>query len=127
MRKIEFRGKSVKNNLWYYGDLQINSIGDTWISELDCGEGDRGFFENVKWDTVGQLACIDRMKNKLYEGDIFHLGDPNIKYVIEWIDCGLKGRQISNNSFVGLEYHKNDIIKLGTIHDNKKEGSTPLF
>lgn len=36
MRKIEFRGKSVKNDRWYYGDLQTNSVNDTWISDLDC-------------------------------------------------------------------------------------------
>ena len=119
MRKIEFRGKSVKNDRWYYGDLQTNSVNDTWISDLDCWEGDRGFFENVKYSTVGQFTgAYDSKKNKIFEGDIYHMGDKNILYVVKWLDCGLKGRQISNKSCAGLDYWSDKIVIVGNIHDN---------
>lgn len=54
---------------------------------------------------------------KLFEGDIFHLGDPNIKYVVEWLDCGLKGRQIGSKSTVGLEHWKDRIKIISNVFE----------
>jgi hypothetical protein len=45
----------------------------------------------------------------LKKGTVFHLGDPNIKYVVEERGGILIGRQINNQSFVGLEYWKEKI------------------
>lgn len=41
-----------------------------------------------------------------------------ILYVVEWIDCGLKGRQIKNISWIGLDYWKDDIEVIGNIYEN---------
>ena len=116
MRIIEFRGKSVKSGRWYVGNLQTNSIYDTWISELDCGEGDRGFFENVKQETVGQFTGLyDSKKNKIFEGDI--LKDLRMGYntKVSFIGNGFVSE--SNSGYVGLfETELYEVI--GNIYDN---------
>ena len=58
------------------------------------------------------------MGKEIYEGDIFYIGSKKIMYVVEWIDCGLKGRQIKNKSWIGLDYWKDDIEVIGNIYEN---------
>lgn len=60
----------------------------------------------------------DKNNKEIYEGDIFHIGSKKILYVVEWIDCGLKGRQIKNKSWIGLDYWKDDIEVIGNIYEN---------
>lgn len=60
----------------------------------------------------------DKNNKEIYEGDIFHIGSKKIMYVVEWIDCGLKGRQIKNKSWIGLDYWKDDIEVIGNIYEN---------
>ena len=60
----------------------------------------------------------DKNEKEIYEGDIFHIGSKKILYVVEWIDCGLKGRQIKNISWIGLDYWKDDIEVIGNIYEN---------
>ena len=60
----------------------------------------------------------DKNEKEIYEGDIFHIGSKKILYVVEWIDCGLKGRQIKNKSWIGLDYWKDDIEVIGNIYEN---------
>ena len=60
----------------------------------------------------------DKNNKEIYEGDIFHIGSKKILYVVEWIDCGLKGRQIKNISWIGLDYWKDDIEVIGNIYEN---------
>lgn len=136
MRTIEFRGKSVKNDHWHYGDLQTNSENDTWISELDCGEGDNGFFINVKYQTVGQFTGkYDKLKNKIFEGDICEVlycnhSSPDVKIIQEVIfenGCFILraknhlGLELEDSRlYVPLYYSDapNKIKIIGNIHDN---------
>ena len=60
----------------------------------------------------------DKNEKEIYEGDIFYTGSKKILYVVEWIDCGLKGRQIKNKSWIGLDYWKDDIKVIGNIYEN---------
>ena len=62
----------------------------------------------------------DKNNKEIYEGDIFHIGSKKILYVVEWIDCGLKGRQIKNKSWIGLDYWKDDIEIIGNIYENSE-------
>lgn len=59
-------------------------------------------------------------------GDIIHLGDKKIIYIVEWQDTGLRGRQFNNRSYVGLSYWQELIEVIGNIYDNpnllEKEG-----
>lgn len=60
----------------------------------------------------------DKNGVEIYEGDIFHLGDPNIKYIVEQHDCGLSGRQNGNKSRVGLTYWQSNIEVIGNVFEH---------
>ena len=87
-------------------------------------------YENNRQEIVG--ACFedielmqytglkDKNNKEIYEGDIFHIGSKKILYVVEWIDCGLKGKQIRNGSWIGLDFWKDDIEVIGNIYENSE-------
>ena len=69
-------------------------------------------------DLMQYTGLRDKNGKEIYEGDIFSLGSEKILYVVEWIDVGLRGRQISNRSYVGLEWWKDRIEIVGNIYEN---------
>lgn len=71
-------------------------------------------WNNSEWCS----GLTDINGKKIFVGDIYNMGDESILYVVEWIDCGLKGRQISNKSCVGLDYWNDKIVIVSNIHDN---------
>ena len=73
-------------------------------------------FEDI--ELMQYTGLKDKNNKEIYEGDIFHTGSKKILYVVEWIDCGLKGRQIKNKSWIGLDYWKDDIEVIGNIYEN---------
>lgn len=70
------------------------------------------------WIVMQFTGLTDKSGNDIYEGDIYHQGDTTIKYVVEWIDTGLKGRQVSNKSYAGIEHFRNKIEVIGNIHEH---------
>ena len=70
-------------------------------------------------ETVGQFTGImDKSGEELFEGDIYNMGDDNIRYVVVWRNCMFMGKQIGSNSYAGLDYFESDIKKVGNIYDN---------
>jgi len=55
---------------------------------------------------------------EIFEGDVITNGDKNIKYVVEWHDCGLRARQINNESYIGLAYWQNRLEIIGNVFEN---------
>ena len=82
--------------------------------DVDCYE--HTDFKDI--ELMQYTGLKDKNNKEIYEGDIFHIGSKKILYVVEWIDCGLKGKQIRNGSWIGLDFWKKDIEILGNIYEN---------
>ena len=53
----------------------------------------------------------DKNGVKLYEGDIIHNGDPNIKYTVVWDNEWLGKCHGCYGSYIGLRYWQDNIEK----------------
>ena len=102
MREIKFR-------IW---DINARK----WLKSFNTNLLDIHEFNLAK--IMQYTGLKDKNNKEIYEGDIFHIGSKKILYVVEWIDCGLKGRQIKNKSWIGFDYWKDDIEVIGNIYEN---------
>lgn len=61
----------------------------------------------------------DKNGKDIYESDILHFGDKNIKYTVVWHDCGLVCRQnSSSSSYAGIEHWEKHAEVIGTLYEN---------
>lgn len=60
----------------------------------------------------------DKNDKEIYEGDIYHVGDKNIRYLVVWFDSGFEGKQLRSTSYAGLKSWAKDIEVLGNIYEN---------
>lgn len=121
MREIKFRCWDIDERKFVVNETDRLGCGDT----KKC-MSERVDFENNSVEINADERYIfseytgleDKNGKEIYEGDIFHIGSKKILYVVEWIDCGLKGSQIKNKSWIGLDYWKDDIEVIGNIYEN---------
>ena len=132
MRTIKFRGKNRDKNEWVNGDLVVdedgmhNVVRAKIITHCFTKSFQGGGFDHysistlVEPKTIGQFTgLLDKNGMEIYEGDVVHLGDPRITYVLLWLDCGLKAKQIgAYGSFCGVTYWAETMTIVGNIHDN---------
>jgi hypothetical protein len=119
-----FRVFSIKHNNWIYGDLihtpekRMRIINYTDISS----DGVDNFItinEMVESNSVGQCTGVfDRNADDIYEGDIYTMGDKNIKYKVVWHDSGFIGKQLNSSSYAGLEHWREQIKIIGNVYQN---------
>ena len=88
----------------------------------------RGYYENMQTGPGEWFSGLmqytgqkDKNGKEVYEGDIFHLGDPNITYTIVYFDTAFRGKQNGASSYVGLDGWKDCIEVIGNIYEREKE------
>ena len=123
MRKILFRGKTVKEQ-WAYGLLA--HIGNAWYISNKAGVATA--YEVIP-STVGQYTGLkDKNGTKIFEGDIVQTNKfflsvgLNAKYVIEYdveIACFIGTMQKSYvKHFTTFQNDSDQFEVIGNIHDN---------
>lgn len=134
-RQILFRGR--KGNMWYFGDLQHDQDGNTFIAFHDNIEHVRRV-KPVEPETVGQLiGLVDKNGKQIFEGDILSFANNYEPYFAKVIfttedvaSCGCCYSAFEGSGFVGKvlpgskyvyscfagAMSKAEIV--GNIHDN---------
>lgn len=115
-REILFRGKQKNTGDWFYGNLfDKDNSGRTHITTTSIG------CLNIDPETVGQYTGMtDKNGKRIFEGDIYSMGEERILYKVVYRAPHFIGNQIGNKSYAGLDYWKDDIEVIGNIHDNKE-------
>lgn len=118
-RDVVFRGKSKSTGEWVEGSLIGNDVIVGKIVEFEEDYFCTEFWYKVDPETVGQFTGMtDKKGKKLFEGDVYSMGEKNILYVVIFDKSQFIGKQVGNRSLAGLEYWKSDIEIIGNIHDN---------
>lgn len=115
-REIKFRGKSVLNDEWIYGDLVHRINSPKTISPVQInGIG-------VKEDTVGQFTGLfDKNGKEIYEGDIIEGFDIIIEvWYSEDRACFIAEMKEPQNCMVDIlgGYDTGRMEIIGNIYDN---------
>ena len=118
-RENLYRGKRVDTGEWVEGSLIGNDVIVGKIVEFEEDYFCTEFWYKVDPETVGQFTGMtDKKGKKLFEGDVYSMGDKNILYVVIFDKSQFIGKQVGNRSLAGLEYWKSDIEIVGSVHDN---------
>ena len=118
-RENLYRGKRVDTGEWVEGSLIGNDVIVGKIVEFEEDYFCTEFWYKVDPETVGQFTGIaDKKGKKLFEGDVYSMGEKNILYVVIFDKSQFIGKQVGNRSLAGLEYWKSDIEIVGSVHDN---------
>ena len=118
-REILFRGKRVDNGECVEGSLIGNDVIVGKIVEFEEDYFCTEFWYKVDPKTVGQFTGMtDKNGKRIFEGDIYSMGEKNNFYVVIFDKSQFIGKQVRNRSLTGLGYWKSDIEIVGNIHDN---------
>ena len=115
MRIIKFRGKTIKTGEWVYGYLNVNSKGETFISNEFS-------YWIVDPKTVGQFIGLpDKNKVEIYEGDIAQRVYEEKRFAPFEIEWGIiYGEELGEPQAFGYDLYdtENNLEIIGNIYDN---------
>jgi len=74
-------------------------------------------FLDDDWTLLQYIGHNDKYGVKIFRGDIYTQGCSNIKYEVIFRGCGFVGRQVNNNSLVGISHFIKSIVICGNIHE----------
>lgn len=121
MRKILFRGKSIKTNEWIYGNLLIN-YKNSGVNIINPTETKNLF--QIKSETICQYTGLsDKCGCMIFEGDIVmepytgEMGtimwsENTASYYIKWENSNLYGRDLCKHY---------DYVVIGDLWDSKEQ------
>ena len=120
MREIKFRGKSLNNGEWIYGDLiQWEKQSRYAITPQKGNKWDSVDKYEVMPYTVGQFTELkDRDGKEIFEGDLFKIGlEPNV-FEVRFEHGAFLAYE--NGEQIGLmgELFPNVCKVVGNVHDN---------
>lgn len=117
MREIKFKAWDKLAKKWMDPPIVDGANGKAMaFSPLD-GDFVRCFSDS-EVELVQYTGLKDKNGTEIYEGDIYHMGDPQITYTVVWHDSGLIGKQNGSSSYAGLSHWKDRIEIIGNIHEN---------
>ena len=127
MGEILFRGKSIEDNKWVYGDLIREKKSFSKICTRiyrATNNGQELIDDDSK--TVGQYTGLkDKNGNKIFEGDIVDFPDRSdsesygvVEYDTNETEFGIVYDSIYEG--LGRQYHSRDIEVIGNIFDNSE-------
>ena len=105
-REILFRGKLSHSGVWIEGNLIKDRNGNKYIIPFNVFEPDGHHLiidSDEAWRvdsaTVGQFTGMtDKKGKKLFEGDVYSMGEKNILYVVIFDKSQFIGKQVGNSS-----------------------------
>lgn len=114
MREIKFRAWDKENKKM----MKVSSL-SLENKEIAVREnGTYHFFRMKNLELMQYTGIKDKNGKEIYEGDIYHVGDKKIKYLVVWFDSGFEGKQLRSTSYAGLKSWVKDIEILGNIYEN---------
>lgn len=127
MRTIKFKGKSLEDGEWNYGDLS-HVANQTLVKNNPCRDKRPVFTFAVAPDTVGQYTgFLDKDGKEVYEGDILRYN--NSTFAVEWSeDLGaftlraIREKRKCDDIPLGVILKYIRFIIIGNIHDKQKGG-----
>ena len=128
MREIEFRGISVTNGKFVYGDLIHALNGKVYINIKTISGGGTEFIQPIEViaNTVGEFIGLkDRENNKIWEGDIISFPKSpiferyEIRYSVNLVGFCLYDLVGDEEEQMFSDWQSSDMKVIGNIHEHK--------